>query len=364
MALDEAHEIYINKDLKAAVVHPTDAYLQKTTLFFNDKIKAYKNLIQQLFPERSKTKLQSSAITDDTPQAIRQEENVKQMCSAINANKLFQLQSSNRGVINVFTGQKATPEQANDMLSCRQIGTQSFQLYINYRILKQPSSTNAPIRRKRILTMSSSKPKRQRANPRERETKQVIQCLRRKLAWCKHNTQSDMHDNEQFSLLPRAIADEDGCPHKGNKSHWTDKLLNRYRTAQPTVFTNFPLWTPQVVLIDAMFLINIRPLRRTKTITDYSILLFNQVLAQYYRSGTDEVHLIFDKPGRQPFNPKSSEHHRRYNKNKSNNDHQHCCFSPTTTIPPKWQEYMDCQQCKQSVVESIGLFFTTRKVTS
>jgi len=29
---------------------------------------------------------------------------------------------------------------------------------------------------------------------------------------------------EQYSELPRALCDEDGNPHTGNKSVWTDKL--------------------------------------------------------------------------------------------------------------------------------------------
>ena len=32
-----------------------------------------------------------------------------------------------RGILNVFTGQRATTEQASDMLNCWQIGVQSFE---------------------------------------------------------------------------------------------------------------------------------------------------------------------------------------------------------------------------------------------
>ena len=60
---------------------------------------------------------------------------------------------------------------------------------------------------------------------------------------------------EQYSILPRAIADEDGNPHKANKSNWTDKLQSHYESAEPPVFVNMIPWLPQAVIIDAMFLI-------------------------------------------------------------------------------------------------------------
>ena len=147
VALDEAHDMCINKDPKAAVVHPTDAYMQNTTLFHNDRIKIYKNLEEQLFPEKGKVATQTNTIADTTPLAKQQEENIIQMWTAINTNKLFELPLTinSRGILNVFTGQKATTEQASDMFFCLQIGNQSFETYVKYYILKQPSTVYAPV---------------------------------------------------------------------------------------------------------------------------------------------------------------------------------------------------------------------------
>ena len=77
VAFDEAHEMCINKDMKGAVTHPTHAYLQKTSLFFNCRIKAFKNLIYILFPEKFKGSEHHTTIIDDTPCTQHWEENIQ-----------------------------------------------------------------------------------------------------------------------------------------------------------------------------------------------------------------------------------------------------------------------------------------------
>ena len=90
---------------------------------------------------------------------------------------------------------------------------------------------------------------------------------------------------------------------------------------------------------------------------DYAHVLFDRFALEYFRAGVQEVHLIFDKPGRQTFNPKQFEHAKRYTKGKSCNQHEHISFTPQTSIPQGWQEYLECRECKRSIVEAVGLSF-------
>ena len=246
---------------------------------------------------------------------------------------------SNRGLVNVFTGTQATPEQSHDLLNARKVGQQGFINYVTHYILQLPSVTNAPVRRKRLLTMAPPKITKTRLSQKEKEERNTIKYLRRRLAWCNQTGQRYDEGEEQYSMLPRALAEIDGSPHKGNKSKWTDKLQARYSDSDSTPFMSAPEWIPEVAVIDAMFAINTNPLRQHKTLEQYAYLLFRQFVIPHYQHGTNEVHLVFDHPGRVDFNPKDCEHKRRYGQTKSTaKEHNHITFTPQSAIPRPWRE--------------------------
>ena len=92
----------------------------------------------------------------------------------------------------------------------------------------------------------------------------------------------------------------------------------------------------------------------TKKIQDYGYFLFKQFVLPHYRAGTEEVHFLFNDPGRHLFNPKDCEHQRRYDGKCNANEHTHVMLSPQSEIPRPWRQYLNCKQCKRSIVETLG----------
>ena len=104
-----------------------------------------------------------------------------------------------------------------------------------------------------------------------------------------------------------------------------------------------------------MFAININPLRQHKFLEQYAYLLFGQFVIPHNQHGTNEVHLVFDNPQRVAFNPKDCEHKRRYSRAiNTAKEHNHIAFTPESAVPRPWREYLECSQCKRSLVEPLG----------
>jgi len=169
------------------------------------------------------------------------------------------------------------------------IGLEAYKHYINTRLI-QRNMISVPLRCKKLLTMSSMKTRKKKMIPKELEAKQVIKCLRHWLQWCNNNKISFDSEEEQYSILPWALADEDGCPHKSNKSHWTNKLQQRYQSLEQSVIVSLLSLVPQATITDTMFIINTRPLRRTTIFSKYGKLLFNQYILEHFKMGTHEIH--------------------------------------------------------------------------
>ena len=142
--------------MKMAIVRPTQSYLQKTSLFLRYHITAHKTFVDQLFPQSNGLPSQVE-IFDHTPGTKEKEENIIAMIEKIDQKSLFPSSvTTNRGLVNVFSNLKATPEQSHDLLNFRTIGHDSLINYINHYLLRVPS-INPPVRRNKLLTMAPPK---------------------------------------------------------------------------------------------------------------------------------------------------------------------------------------------------------------
>ena len=233
----------------------------------------------------------------------------------------------------MFNGVQATNEQSHDLINARKIGHQDYTNYITHRILQSPSVANPPVRHRKLLTMAPSKKKKKKLSLWEKEEREVNKCLRIRLAWCNQTGQGYDQSIEQYSLLPRALADVNDLPHKDNKSNWTKKLQDRYTLSNTTPFLQVLDWIPEVVIIDYMFLININPLRQHKLMHQYAELLLKEFVLPFNQKGSREVHLIFDHPKSVGFNPKCYEHDQQYDQAPKAKMHNHILLDPNSPVP-------------------------------
>ena len=145
---------------------------------------------------------------------------------------------------------------------------------------------------------------------------------------------------------------------KAKKVISTYFLQSRYKEAIPSVFLSSLPWQPKCCMLEGMFLINTTPLGSHVVMSDYAKFLFMRFVMPQFRRGCNEVHVIFDNPGRLNNTPKYFEHKCRYQSVMIHNDHYCDSISSTTTIPKKWREnLLNCRKCKRSLVKYLTHFF-------
>ena len=128
-------------------MYPTEAmYLQKTSLSLNLRIQFTKDSLKQLFPELNNCDFHEPTIIDNSQEAAKFEEDILVMVMAISENNLLPKEvDTDRGLVNTFIKQRATPEQQHDLMSFREVGEQATTAYIEHHIIRCSSATTTTI---------------------------------------------------------------------------------------------------------------------------------------------------------------------------------------------------------------------------
>ena len=253
VALDEAHEMMINKDCKMAVIHPNKEFVRRMARYFPFRSKVMHNFNTQT--------LSKKAFLDDLHSSSKDHKmkaNIETMKKAIHESKT--LSSNTTGELlklrNAFTSTLTTTQQ-QDLLTFRDVGKKHFNAYVQKVYLKKNSKEKLKFHKLKTFSTQTKVTKRN-YNQLQKEKDHVTKCLKRRLL--SHSREEIRGSDEQYLELPRAIADPDGIPHKGTKSSTTAFYLQRY--GEEVILSSFPQdWLPDTVILEGMFMINTPPLR-------------------------------------------------------------------------------------------------------
>ena len=185
VGLDECHEMCINKDLKAAIVHPRPEYIDRLARYLPHRGHVLHNFQDELFPEfaqedRNRRDHSAAAVTKQQKERL---ENLKSIMAIMEKHSLLPLPTATgRGLVNVFSGTTATEEQRRDMLQFYTIGTADYKAYVECRIMHLPSA-NPPRRQQRLRTFAPATKKKRTTNQKEKNDKVRTTCLKRRIAW-------------------------------------------------------------------------------------------------------------------------------------------------------------------------------------
>ena len=141
IAIDECHEMCINKDAKLAVVHPSKHRMEFLSNYLHFRSACVECVKRQIFPEREVNKQEFSHSVMGMDR--KREENILRMVQVINSKEMLSL----TGLWNFLEEKEATPEQAHDLLNFRAIGQKAYEQFVAQKILGLPS-TSSPNRKK------------------------------------------------------------------------------------------------------------------------------------------------------------------------------------------------------------------------
>ena len=343
VAIDEAHEMKVNKDLKSAIVRPSTENMNRLSLYLGHRAKMIDNLKRQLMKQQTTSMPNKTSLQTTKQPDLKSVDNIRSMLAKVQSGVLLPSTSTTNVLRNSFINKEGTPEQRHDLLNLRSMGQKDFETNVTYRFLVE-SSVRSRLKRKSVHTFSETKVTKKRLTNAEKEKKLISLCLKKRLKAKNYDTGGHC---EQYIELPRAIANSNGMPHKGDKSNARRFLEKRYNMESAEMYA----FGPDTVIYDGMFIIQTIPIPNT-TMEDYVKLLLNRFVKHHIDDGVSEMHIIFDHP-KATLHPKCIEHEQR-DQHATLTQHLHHEFSDQMRVPNKWNELLQCRKCKRRLVVYVG----------
>ena len=158
MAIDEGHEMLINKACKMSKIRPSPDCINRIARYLPCLTKALENFSNFLFSEERKQKGAASSPLSKKPCDIKREHNIQRQIEEVNDCGLLKLLSADRGLINGLTHKTASSQQLCDLhvLDFRDIGQREFLNRVPFGILDQPSMSTT-LRKLWLQTFSLKK---------------------------------------------------------------------------------------------------------------------------------------------------------------------------------------------------------------
>jgi len=169
--------------------------------------------------------------------------------------------------------------------------------------------------------------------------------MRKKIAHANKSGSNSDVVGQQHIEYPRALCTIDGLPVKDKKSIATTFYKARYKDESLITHTFPNDWIAGSVMLEGMFLINTKPHHCHQIMKDCGNFRMRQfIVPLYLKKGSQEVHVLFDDPGRQVENPKQFEQSQR---DTSLVTTFALYFFDDAEVPMKWQNTIKCRICKR-----------------
>ena len=352
VALDEAHEMLINKDVKTAFSEHLPQHVEKISATLECQAQLVNNLEKQTGAYRKavfQRDLQKSVVNAEYM-------NVKGYFEVLSKTSMFSAVQPNQ-LYHIFSKVSASPVQRKGLLEFRQLGEEAYDAMCKVQILND-SSVKKPVSRKfRLKTFTKEKLRAKKVNDLEKEKRLITLCYKRTIAYSEEK-KIPISDLGQFIQTPRAICLPTGLPYKGAKSVMYDQFEKRYTSKAQMITSSINFSDSNVcVIIEGMNIIYSSPLKQFKTFKDYACFLIQRWIYSYFRKGYREVRILFDEDGTQGISPKGVERSRRDTGEAKDTSDAYESISDGTTLPSNWMNFLKIRKNKHMLCRYLSKNF-------